>query len=73
MNSLPDSALHRNVDLEVLGVSEEVNAHIILPSTIWGHADHALVKKGIANHQSIQVCNFWAKVAGVGAARSFWC
>jgi hypothetical protein len=55
MNRLPDSAFHRNVELEVLSAASRVRTHIVLPPTIYGIADHALVQKGIANDQSIQL------------------
>jgi len=56
INRLPDTAFHRNVELTVLKSSEKgVQTHIVLPSTIYGIADHLLVERGIANPLSIQM------------------
>ncbi|PPQ95716.1 hypothetical protein CVT26_008359 [Gymnopilus dilepis] len=57
IESLPDTQLHRNVDLEILRADKEgyVKAHIILPSTIWGLGTGVLVDQGIQNRLSIQV------------------
>ena len=49
INRLPDTAVHRNVDLMVLSASPKVKTHIILPPTVYGIADHALAQKGISN------------------------
>lgn len=56
MNRLPDTAFHRNVELLVLKSSEQgIKTHIVLPSTIYGVANHLLVQKGISNPTSIQM------------------
>ena len=57
MDSVPDTALHRNVDLLVLGGDAEgyVKSYIVLPSTIWGILTGKLVDAGIANAHSVQV------------------
>lgn len=57
MDSLPDTAFHRNVDLLVLGGDAEgyVKSYIVLPSTIYGILKGKLVDAGIANPLSIQV------------------
>ncbi|KAF8578200.1 NAD(P)-binding protein [Ramaria rubella] len=58
INSLPDDAFHRNVDLLVLAASPKVRTHIVLPPTIFGVAENLLVKKGIANPVSKQLPEF---------------
>lgn len=55
INTLPDTAFHRNVELLVLSASPKVKTHIVSPPTIYGIADHALVRKGISNPVSIQI------------------
>ncbi|VDB91439.1 unnamed protein product [Peniophora sp. CBMAI 1063] len=57
MDSLPDTAFHRNVDLIVLGGGEAgyIKSYIVFPSTIWGILTGKLVDAGIANPFSIQV------------------
>jgi hypothetical protein len=55
INALPDTAFHRDVELLVLSASPKVRTHIITPPTIYGIADHALVRKGISNPSSIQL------------------
>ena len=57
IKSIPDTAFHRNVDLLVVHADLEgyVRSHIILPSTIYGIATHALVNAGVSNAHSIQI------------------
>uniref|UniRef100_A0A8H7Y2Y4 NmrA-like domain-containing protein n=1 Tax=Psilocybe cubensis TaxID=181762 RepID=A0A8H7Y2Y4_PSICU len=57
IESLPDTQLHRNVDLEILRADKEgyIKSYIILPSTIWGEATGVMVDEGIQNPRSIQV------------------
>ena len=57
IESLPPTAFHRNVDLLVVHADLEgyVRSHIILPSTIYGIATHALVNAGVSNAHSIQI------------------
>ena len=55
INALPDTASHRNVELMVISASPKVKTHIVSPPTIYGIADHALVRKGISNPISIQI------------------
>ena len=55
INSVPDTALHRDIELLVLSASPKVRTHIISPPTIYGIADHALVRKGISHSSSIQL------------------
>ncbi|KAF5342102.1 hypothetical protein D9611_001597 [Ephemerocybe angulata] len=55
LNLIPDTQVHRNVDLELLRGDEEgyVKSYIILPSTIYGLASNILVDLGIQNPRSI--------------------
>jgi len=55
--SLPDSQVHRNVDLELVHADAEGYAkiYIILPSTIWGIATGPVAEHGIQNVHSQQV------------------
>ncbi|KAF9565249.1 NAD(P)-binding protein [Agrocybe pediades] len=57
IESLPDTQLHRNVDLEIVRADKEgyLKSYIVLPSTIWGIATGVLVEKGIQNPHSLQV------------------
>ncbi|ETW83553.1 hypothetical protein HETIRDRAFT_380746 [Heterobasidion irregulare TC 32-1] len=57
MESLPATAPHRNVDIEVTEADKlgYVRTFIILPSTIYGIASGPLVDLGIQNPYSIQV------------------
>ncbi|KZV69667.1 NAD(P)-binding protein [Peniophora sp. CONT] len=57
LDSVPDTASHRNVDLLVLGGDAEgyVKSYIVLPATIWGLLTGKLVDAGIANPRSIQI------------------
>ena len=52
INSLPITAIHRDVDTYLLKYSDQLNIHIIEPSLIWGQANHDLVKRGISNKYS---------------------
>jgi hypothetical protein len=53
INAIPDTALHRDVELLVLSASPKVRTHIVSPPDIYGIADHVLVQKGISNSVSI--------------------
>jgi len=57
IESIPDTQIHRNVDLELLKADKEgyVKVYIILPSTIYGMASGLLVDAGIQNPHSLQV------------------
>ncbi|KAI0030933.1 hypothetical protein K488DRAFT_53121 [Vararia minispora EC-137] len=57
MASLPPTAAHRNVDLEILAADAEgsIKSYIVLPSTIWGTLTGRLVDLGISNKHSIQI------------------
>ncbi|KAH0835027.1 hypothetical protein J3R83DRAFT_10764 [Lanmaoa asiatica] len=57
LETLPDTQLHRNVDLLVLAADKEgyARTHIVLPSTVYGFATGSLVTLGIQNPRSIQI------------------
>lgn len=57
IESLPPTALHRDVDLAVVEADQEgyAKTYIILPSTIYGIASHSLTEAGISNPHSIQI------------------
>lgn len=57
MASIPETQIHRNVDLAVVGADQEgyVKSYIVIPSTIYGRASHKLVQAGISNNQSDQI------------------
>ncbi|KAI1792972.1 NAD(P)-binding protein [Ganoderma leucocontextum] len=59
IKSIPPTASHRNVDLRVVDADETgyARTHIVLPSTIYGIANHALTEAGIANPHSQQIPN----------------
>jgi len=57
IESLPPTAWHRNVDLEIVKADNEgyVKSYIILPSTIYGLATGKLVDIGVQNRHSVQI------------------
>jgi hypothetical protein len=57
MADLPDSALHRNVDLEIINADAAgvLKSYIVLPSTIWGEATGEIFSQGISNSFSQQM------------------
>nr|VWO98122.1 Protein RecA (Recombinase A) [Ganoderma boninense] len=57
IKSIPPTASHRNVDLLVVDADKKgyARTHIVLPSTIYGIATHALAEAGIANPHSQQI------------------
>ncbi len=57
LKSIPETAFHRTVDLRVIDADQTgyVRCHIVLPSTVYGVAKHALVEAGVANPHSIQI------------------
>jgi nucleoside-diphosphate-sugar epimerase len=57
LETLPDTQLHRNVDLLVLAADKEgyARTHIVLPSTIYDFATGSLVTLGIQNPRSVQI------------------
>lgn len=59
LDSLPPTAFHRNVDLEIIEADKQalIRAFIILPSTIYGINKTELAEKGVGNPQSQQVPN----------------
>ncbi|OCH93024.1 NAD(P)-binding protein [Obba rivulosa] len=80
IESLPPTALHRNVDLEIVSADQQGygRAYIILPSTIYGLAKGPLVEAGISNPHSMQIpyivkASIDRKQAGmVGAGKPIW-
>lgn len=80
IDSLPDTALHREVDLAVLKADEEshIKAYIVLPSTIYGLSVGPLFDAGLANPNSIQVPALIRAAADrkragvVGDGRNLW-
>ncbi|KAA1475298.1 NAD(P)-binding protein [Dentipellis sp. KUC8613] len=57
IETLPDTQVHRNVDLAVVAADKAgyARTYIILPGTIYGLATGKLVDAGIINPRSIQV------------------
>lgn len=57
LRDIPITAFHRPVDLNVANADEKgyARCHIVLPSTVYGVANHALVEAGVANAHSIQI------------------
>ncbi|KIJ63834.1 hypothetical protein HYDPIDRAFT_40854 [Hydnomerulius pinastri MD-312] len=57
LETLPDTQLHRNVDLRVIAADKEgyARTYIVLPSTIYGFATGKLVDLGIQNPRSILI------------------
>jgi len=57
IESLPETALHRLVDLEVVAADKEgyVRTYIVLPPTIYGIPRGKLFDLGIAHRHSIQI------------------
>jgi len=55
--SLAPSQPHRDVDLAIVEADQEgyIKSYIILPSTIYGIAEHPLAKAGISNPYSQQI------------------
>ncbi|KAG2003467.1 hypothetical protein CC2G_004069 [Coprinopsis cinerea AmutBmut pab1-1] len=70
IETLAPTQLHRNVDLELVQADKEgyVKTYIILPSTIYGIADHKLVQLGISNPHSIQIPSLIKASLGRGQA-----
>ncbi|KAH8100946.1 NAD(P)-binding protein [Cristinia sonorae] len=57
MASLAPSQVHRNVDLEIVNADQAgyIKGYIVIPSTIYGIANHKLVQAGISNCHSDQI------------------
>ncbi|KAI0742033.1 NAD(P)-binding protein [Daedaleopsis nitida] len=80
IRGIPETALHRNVDLLVFEADAAgyARTHIVCPCTIYGLARNPLVEAGIANAHSIQVpilvkAALAGKKAGViGQGKSIW-
>lgn len=54
IESLPETALHRHVDLPIVRADKEgyLKSYIVLPSNVWGIAKNSLVDAGIVNPHS---------------------
>ncbi|PCH34191.1 NAD(P)-binding protein [Wolfiporia cocos MD-104 SS10] len=80
IKAIPPAALHRNVDLAVVKADEEgyARTYIVLPSTVYGVADNALVKAGVANSLSQQIPDIIRASIGrgqggmVGEGKAIW-
>ncbi|KAI0701894.1 NAD(P)-binding protein [Cerioporus squamosus] len=80
IKSIPLEAMHRTVDLLITEADTQgyLRAHIILPSTIYGFATHALVRACVSNGISIQIpflirASLARKQAGmVGQGKALW-
>ncbi|KAA1475304.1 NAD(P)-binding protein [Dentipellis sp. KUC8613] len=80
IESLPDTQVHRNVDLAVVAADKAgyARTYIILPAMIYGLATGKLVDAGIVNRRSIQVPAIikasLARGQGgvVGEGKNFW-
>ncbi|KAI9061094.1 NAD-P-binding protein [Trametes sanguinea] len=57
MESLPDTQLHRNVDLTIIAADKNgwLYSYIVTPSTIYGLARGPLFDSGLANRHSAQI------------------
>lgn len=55
LNNLPKSQPRKEVHSFIVDCSNRINAHIILPSTVYGTAKHALALAGISNTTSVQI------------------
>ncbi|KAF8193803.1 hypothetical protein BJ912DRAFT_1057475 [Pholiota molesta] len=80
IETLPDTALHRNVDLAIVAADREgyLKSYIILPSAIYGIAKNTLVEKGISNPYGVQIPVLIAasldrgRAGRVGAGKNVW-
>ncbi|KAI0787448.1 NAD(P)-binding protein [Fomes fomentarius] len=54
IKSIPKDAAHRKIDLLITDADSKgyVHTHIVLPSMVYGIADHALVDAGVSNANS---------------------
>ncbi|ORY28971.1 hypothetical protein BCR39DRAFT_559271 [Naematelia encephala] len=57
INSLPDTAFHRKVDLSIIEADKKgwCRSYIIFPGTIWGKGTGSLFGSGISNPYSKQI------------------
>ena len=78
--NIKPTAFHRNVDLLVMEADTEgyTRSYLIIPSTIYGIANHSLVDAGVANPYSQQIpavikASLGRKQAGmVGKGVALW-
>ncbi|KAJ2933382.1 hypothetical protein H1R20_g3697, partial [Candolleomyces eurysporus] len=80
LQALPETALHRNVDIPLVNADKEgyVKAYLVTPGTVFGTATGPLVDLGIQNKFSMQV-PFFVKAAlarkrggYIGAGKNVW-
>ncbi|KAI0789841.1 NAD(P)-binding protein [Abortiporus biennis] len=80
IETLPPTAQHRNVDLEIVAADKEgyVKSYIVLPSSIYGIAHNILVDDGLAKKASfamlplIQIAAVRGEVGVVGKGLNVW-
>jgi hypothetical protein len=80
IEALPETALHRNVDIATVKADKEgyVTAYLITPGTVFGLAEGPLVDIGVQHKYSIQLPLFIKvsaarKKAGyIGAGKNLW-
>ncbi|KAH9889807.1 NAD-P-binding protein [Cubamyces lactineus] len=80
IESLPDTAFHRNVDLAIIGADREgyLRAYIVSPPLIFGAPSGPIFDAGLANRHSIQIPLLIktslarGQAAIVGEGKSIW-
>jgi len=80
IETLPDTQVHRNVDLELINADKEgyVKVYIIIPAIIYGIATGELVEQGIQNPHTITLSWFVrmaldrGRPGVVGAGKNVW-
>ncbi|THH08289.1 hypothetical protein EW146_g9044 [Bondarzewia mesenterica] len=80
IESLPDTQLHRNVDLEIVKADTEgyVRTFIVVPPTVYGIAEGSLVDLGIQNPYSMQIpylikaCLYRKRAGVIGEGKNVW-
>ena len=57
LKSIPDTAVHRNVELLLIRADEAgyVRSYNVLPTQVYSIAKHALVDAGVSNPHSVQI------------------
>ncbi|KAF7318825.1 hypothetical protein HMN09_00217800 [Mycena chlorophos] len=80
MATIPETNIHRNVDLAITDADAEgyIKSYIILPSTIYGVADTRFTRARIQNPHSIQIPGLIrasldrGRAGMVGEGKNFW-
>ncbi|TFY68537.1 hypothetical protein EVG20_g3523 [Dentipellis fragilis] len=80
LDALPDTQIHRDVDLEIIGADKAgyARTYIIFPGTIYGTVSGKLVDTGITNRHSVQVPGLIkaslhrGNAAVVGEGKNIW-